>query len=90
MGKKSRLTPQEQVIHEKAVKLRKMTDEQLCDYIADLQSTSFGEGFSQGQTGWTSDNEIILRFINTLDGVRGIGAATILKLQKIAEGWKFE
>ena len=35
-----RRTPEEQEIHEEAVKLRKMTDKQLVDYVRNNRSTS--------------------------------------------------
>ncbi len=74
MAKKRRCrrTPGERDRHETAVKIRKMTDEQLCDFV-DRTAPAFGVGQ-------------YLRHLDELAGTgNGIGAGTIAKLRKIAQ-----
>ena len=40
MKKHYKLTPEERVRHEMAVKIRKMTDSQLCDFIEEIQNST--------------------------------------------------
>lgn len=51
MGKKRscRRTMDENIIHDKAVKMRKMTDEQLVHYVEDRVEKARSEGFNQGK-----------------------------------------
>lgn len=51
MGQKRscRRTTDENIIHEKAVKMRKMTDEQLVHYIEDRIEKARSEGFKRGK-----------------------------------------
>ncbi len=44
-----RRTKDEAAIHEKAVKMRKMTDEQLVHYVEDRVEKARSEGFNQGK-----------------------------------------
>lgn len=44
-----RRTVDEDKIHEKAVKIRKMTDEQLVHYVEDRVEKARSEGFNQGK-----------------------------------------
>ena len=73
MAKKNyRKTPLEKQQHEKAVKIRKMTDEQLCDFIDEIstQPDTLYEFFEK---------------LNELKGTgNGISTGTIYKLRKIA------
>lgn len=51
MGKSKRncrRTEDEVLIHEKAVKMRKMTDEQLVHYVEDRVAKADSEGFNRG------------------------------------------
>lgn len=67
-----RRTDEENRIHEKAVKLRKMTDEQLVRYV----ETQAAEPDKSG-----SD---ISSFVEELSSLRGIGAATVSKIKAYA------
>lgn len=79
MGKKRscRRTIDEDKIHDKAVKMRKMTDEQLVHYVEDrVEKASVpknGEGAKE-----------FIAFLQ-LNKIPGIGAVTINKLIKVAE-----
>ena len=44
-----RRTVNEDKVHEKAVKIRKMTDEQLVQYVNDRVEKARSEGFNQGK-----------------------------------------
>ena len=57
MGKtrSCRRTEDENKIHDKAVKMRKMTDEQLVHYVEDRVEKARSEGFNQGKKD-NSDN----------------------------------
>jgi hypothetical protein len=66
-------------MHERAVKIRKMTDEQLCRYLDGLQ----------GGTAAGAYKNKVAEFIQHLDMMsgtgNGIGKSTVYKLQKFAE-----
>lgn len=70
-----RRTETEDMIHSKAVKLRKMTDAQLVGYIDEQikKSESSGGGKS------------IAEFVKEISELRGIGAATVSKIRAYAE-----
>lgn len=72
MGKVKHLTPEQKETHEKAVKLRKMTDEQLVD----LMLSEHASGVKNGVAG----------FIRQLKSANltGIGVATIKKIEVFA------
>ncbi len=78
MKKRScRRTADENRIHAEAVKLRKMSDEQLVQYIEDIRG-----GTSQPETGNT-----VTDFLNLISNTKvpGIGIVTVNKLWKVAE-----
>lgn len=73
MAKKNyRKSPLEKQQHEKAVKIRKMTDEQLCDFVDEI----------------SAQQNNLEEFFNKLDELKGTGngisTGTIYKLRKIA------
>lgn len=78
--RKCRYTAQELAIHEEAVRLRKMTDAQLCEYL---------DGLNVGQRPAGTDkaevvNELLEALsVRTDDGLR-ISDATIRKIRDIA------
>ena len=79
MAKKNyRKSPLEKQQHEKAVKIRKMTDEQLCDFIDEI---------AEGNTNQVKD------FLDRLEELKGTGNGIstniIKKLCKIAESEGF-
>lgn len=81
-----RRTTDENIIHDKAVKLRKMTDEQLVHYVEDRVEKARSEGFNQGKTRApkqkTLDIEKIIKEIGT---VRGIGTGKLADIRGILE-----
>lgn len=50
-----RRTTDENIIHEKAVKMRKMTDEQLVHYVEDRVAKAWSEGFNRGRAQTAED-----------------------------------
>ncbi|RHT01901.1 hypothetical protein DW903_11000 [Ruminococcus sp. AM42-10AC] len=84
MTKKScRRTMDENKIHEKAVKMRKKTDEQLVHYVEDRVEKARSEGFNEGKAlaKNTAKEFIVLLQQNKIPR---IGAVTINKLVKVA------
>ena len=73
MKKRScRMTANEKAIHERAVKLRKMTDEQLCNYV--------DNGNSEDKPATIGIDE----FLTEAEGVKGVGLRTIQRLRDFA------
>ena len=73
-----RRTADETVIHEKAVKIRKMTDKQLVQYMKDKEQEAWNEGFHQGQNKTQEPN--LDEMLYEIQAIRGIG---IVKAEKI-------
>lgn len=89
MGKSKRncrRTEDEVRIHEKAVKMRKMTDEQLVHYVEDRVEKARSEGFNIGKKSVCSGKSTndFLADLQT-PKIPGIGAVTINKLLKVAK-----
>lgn len=81
-----RRTTDENIIHEKAVKMRKMTDEQLVHYVEDRVEKARSEGFNQGKAQVPKYRSIsIEKIINEIGNVRGIGVAKLAGIQAILE-----
>ena len=88
MGKRKRTcrrTEDEVRIHEKAVKMRKMTDEQLVHYVEDRLEKARSEGFNSGKkaAGNGKNTKEFLAELQT-SKIPGIGIVTINKLLKVA------
>ena len=88
MGKSKRncrRTEDEVRIHEKAVKMRKMTDEQLVHYVEDRVEKARSEGFNSGRklVGNRKNTKEFLAELQT-SKIPGIGAVTINKLLKVS------
>lgn len=77
----------EDIIHDKAVKMRKMTDEQLVHYVEDRVEKARSEGFNQGKKQNVPRGKGVKEFLGflKLNKIAGIGAVTISKLVKVAE-----
>lgn len=85
MGKtrSCRRTEDENKIHDKAVKMRKMTDEKLVHYVEDRVEKARSEGFNQGKkTAPTIDTEKILEKIGM---IKGIGTVKLQEIRAILE-----
>lgn len=82
-----RRTMQEDAFHDRAVKLRKMTDEQLCRHIDAETESAYKKGQQEGQANEGELEKQVLKFITTLQlsKIPGIGVVTINKLLKVAE-----
>lgn len=81
-----RRTTDEMVIHEKAVKLRKMTDEQLVHYIEDRVEKAHSEGFNKGKLCAPVPRNIkIGPIINDIADVKGIGTTKLQEIRAILE-----
>lgn len=84
MGKRScRRTMDENIIHDKAVKMRKMTDEQLVHYVEDRVEKARSEGFNQGKKQSKPIN--IMELISVIGNVRGIGESKLEDIKAILE-----
>lgn len=78
-----RRTTDENVIHDKAVKLRKMTDEQLVHYVEDRVEKARSEGFNRGREQNKPVN--IMELINAIGNIRGIGESKLADIKAILE-----
>ena len=85
MGKKRscRRTFDENIIHEKAVKMRKMTDAQLVHYVEDRVEKARSEGFNQGKAKASPPSVDIQAVIDEIGGVRGIGETKLCMISAI-------
>ena len=85
MGKtrSCRRTVVEDKIHDKAVKMRKMTDEQLVHYVEDRVNKAHSEGYNKAKKEAPQiDIEGILEQISL---IRGIGATKMQGIKSILE-----
>ena len=87
MGKKRncRRTEDENKIHEKAVKMRKMTDEQLVYYVEDRVEKARSEGFNKGfEKGKASAPKVdIMSILEEISKIKGIGLTKCRLIQDI-------
>lgn len=84
-----RRTVDENKIHEKAVKMRKMTDEQLVHYVEDRAEKARSEGYNCGMAAGArkqAPRPGVKEFLEDIKnkGIKGVGAATIGKLERMA------
>lgn len=77
-----RRTVEEDRIHEKAVKWRKMTDEQLVHYVEDRVAKAESEGYNRGRK--ESSGSDIGKFLEEISTLHGIGCATVSKIRAYA------
>jgi len=80
MGRRNcRKNDQEKTMHERAVRIRKMTDEQLCRYLDSLSAGHQTAGIKNRVSEF-------IQHLDTMSGTgNGIGKSTVYKLQKFAE-----
>lgn len=81
--KNCRRTENEVRLHEKAVKMRKMTDEQLVHYVEDRVEKARSEGKNEARRG--NHLKDFLEKIAVPGTIPGVGASTVEKLKKYAE-----
>lgn len=85
-----RRTVQEEMYHERAVKLRKMTDEQLCAYIDNEVKEAYEKGVAESKQIVPVEEKPAVKTVGefiaaiTKAKIPGIGAVTINKLLKVA------
>ena len=83
MAKKSyKRTMDENKIHEKAVKMRKKTDEQLVHYVEDRVEKARSEGFNEGKALAKNTAKEFVVFLQQ-NKIPGIGEVTINELVKV-------
>lgn len=81
-----RRTTDENIIHEKAVKMRKMTDEQLVHYVEDRVEKARSEGFNLGKAQKREALQLsAVNFVEEIGGIKGIGAATMSKIRELLD-----
>ena len=81
-----RRTTDESIMHEKAVKMRKMTDEQLVHYVEDRVEKARSEGFNKGKVQASKKKLVnISEIVNDIGKVKGIGTTKLADIQVILE-----
>lgn len=88
MGKtrSCRRTEDENKIHDKAVKMRKMTDEQLVHYVEDRVEKARSEGFNQGKT--VAPEIVTDKILEKIGTIKGIGTVKLQEIRTILEQQK--
>lgn len=90
MKKRScRMTAEERDLHEQAVRVRKMTDQQLVDHIKHIQQDAYAAGYADAEAAPIepqSTGKTLGAFIEDLANGRckGIKSATVFKLEEFA------
>ena len=92
-NKNSKMSEHERAVHNRAVSLRKMTDQQLCDTMDRQHSAGIDEGLAMAKDelkkAKRDDTAVVKSFIEYLDGKvgcgNGIGNGTIIRLKKEVE-----
>ena len=83
-----RRTTDENRIHDKAVKMRKMTDEQLVHYVEDRVEKARSEGFNQGKAQALRVKPVnIVKILEEIGNIRGIGATRLLDIGVILDNY---
>ena len=88
MSKRScRRTEDAKKIHEKAVKMRKMTDEQLVHYVEDRIAKAESEGYNQTKKEAIGDlkNSTVKFFLDGFRQVPGVGKITYKRMVEYAK-----
>ena len=87
--KNCKMTAEQRARHDKATKLRKMTDDQLCDFMTEQYNIGVNEGMKLGksqQPKHQPEETIIEKFIDYLETKKGtgngIGGGAIYRLRK--------
>lgn len=92
--RKCRLSPEELGMHEQAVKLRKMTDRQLIEYVSAEKAAAYDDeefaGKKEALKHQRPADQIIgdsgvKTFLEEIQSVSGVGAVTMKKLHDLAE-----
>ena len=84
MQKRScRRTPEEKAIHDKAVSLRKMSDRKLVELVEQQYKLGQEAGLTIGKASKHNLAEIAETIILSLKTAKGVGAATVAKIEPI-------
>jgi hypothetical protein len=85
-----RRTMDEDRIHEKAVKMRKMTDEQLVHYVEDRVAKAKSEGINFGKASAMSaaPKIDIDGIIEDIGMIKGIGTIKLQLIREILQKWQ--
>ena len=88
MGKtrSCRRTEDENKIHDKAVKMRKMTDEQLVHYVEDRVEKARSEGFNEGKKATPAID--VDKILEKIGMIKGIGTVKLQEIRAILEQQK--
>lgn len=76
-----RRTEDENKIHEKAVKMRKMTDEQLVHYVEDRVAKAHSEGYNEAKSHAPKAN--VDDIVSEIGNVKGIGVTKLAEIRTI-------
>ena len=82
-----RRTADENIIHEKAGKMRKMTDKQLVDYVEGCieKARSGCPGQGEGQKEGAHPQLSAAEFVEEIGRIKGIGTATMCKIRGLLD-----
>lgn len=86
MAKKRRCrrTQDENRIHDKAVKMRKMTDEQLVHYVEDRVEKARSEGFNKGKRSAPKAPKVdVSSLVDEIGKIKGIGIGKLSLIEAI-------
>lgn len=90
MKKKScRMTAEEKDLHERAIRIRKMTDRQLVEHIEHIREEAYTTGYAEGETknaAPATTGKTLADFIGELAEGRckGVKSATAYKIEEFA------
>lgn len=86
MAKRScRKTVDEKRIHEKAVKMRKMTDEQLVNYVENRVEKARSEGFNKGKAQAVVKQIDINKIMDEIGCIKGVGKIKQHEIRMVLE-----
>lgn len=81
-----RRTDSENKIHEKAVKMRKMTDEQLIRFVEEQVEQARNDGFNRGKEQKQAEPQInAVDFVEEISRLDGIGKVTMSKIRRLLD-----
>ena len=83
-----RRTADESAIHDKAVKMRKMTDEQLVHYMEEIAEKARIEGYNRGKREGSEQKSggfDPAEFIEGIGNIHGIGQKVMAKIRAYAQ-----
>lgn len=87
--RKCRMTAGERDLHEQAIRVRKMTDQQLVDHLQHIRDDAYAAGYAEAEAQATSSptsEKTLAGFIEELSNGRckGVKSATAFKIEEFA------